>query len=68
MSYTGIVKFFNEKNKFGFIIEDETKKEYYFNVSGFEENVKDGDQVTFNLQEQKRGSVCLQIRKIVNDK
>ncbi len=23
---TGIVKFFNKKNKFGFIIDDETKK------------------------------------------
>ena len=36
---TGIVKFFNQKTKFGFIIDDETKKEYYARAKNMEDEV-----------------------------
>lgn len=29
----GVVKFFNDKKGYGFIIDDETKKEYFFHYS-----------------------------------
>ena len=64
MSYTGTVKFFNKKNKFGFIIEEKSKKEYYFHLKDIQyEYLTDGDSVSFDLQEQKRGPVCIQIQK-----
>lgn len=61
---TGTVKFFNNKNKFGFIIDDETKKEYYVHVKELTEEVKESDRVEFDLKPAKRGEECTQVRKI----
>ena len=51
----GTVKFFNESKGFGFIVEDETNKEYFVHVSGLIDEVREGDAVEFELKEGRKG-------------
>lgn len=61
---TGTVKFFNNKNKFGFIIDDETKEEYYVHVKDITGDIEEGDRVSFELAEAKKGPQCVNVQKI----
>lgn len=61
---TGTVKFFNVKNKFGFIIDDSTKKEYYVHVKDVDGEISEGDKVTFELMEASKGPQCVKVQKI----
>jgi cold shock protein len=61
---TGIVKFFNHKNKFGFVIDDETKKEYYVHIKDVTGQIDQNDRVTFELQDAPKGPQCAQVKKI----
>jgi CspA family cold shock protein len=65
---TGTVKFFNQKTKFGFIIDDETKKEYYVHAKNIEGEVVANDRVTFNLKPAARGEECIHVKKITETK
>ncbi len=62
--HTGKVKWFNHKNKFGFIIDDETKKEYYAHAKYVEGTIEAGDSVQFELKAAKRGDECTNVKKI----
>ncbi|MFZ5552665.1 MAG: cold-shock protein [Bacteroidota bacterium] len=61
---TGTVKFYNEKNKFGFIKVDDTGQEIYVAASGLTEPVKNDDRVEFEIQEAKKGPVAVMVKKI----
>ncbi len=61
---TGSVKFFNIKNKFGFIVDDETKKEYYVHVKDVEGEIRDGDRVSFELMDAAKGPQAVKVKKI----
>ena len=50
----GTVKFFNESKGFGFIKEDESNKEHFVHVSGLIDEINEGDEVEFELQEGKK--------------
>ncbi|MEO8762235.1 MAG: cold shock domain-containing protein [Bacteroidia bacterium] len=63
---TGTVKFFNQKTKFGFIIDDETKKEYYAHAKSIEGEVTANDRVTYELKAATRGEECVNVKKITN--
>ena len=58
----GIVKFYNETKGFGFIKEEGTEKEYFVHVSGLINKIKDNDEVTFDLQEGKKGINAVNVR------
>ena len=60
----GTVKFFNETKGFGFIMEDESKKEYFVHVSGLIDKIKDGDAVEFELTEGKKGLNAVNVKVI----
>ena len=60
---TGTVKFFNGSKGYGFIVEDETKKEYFVHVSGLIDDINEGDAVTFDLQEGRKGLNAVDVRK-----
>ena len=60
---TGTVKFFNGSKGYGFIVDDETKKEYFVHVSGLIDDVNEGDAVTFDLQEGRKGLNAVEVRK-----
>lgn len=61
---TGSVKFFNNKNKFGFIVDDETKKEYYVHAKDVEGEVSDGDRVNFEVMEAAKGPQAVKVKKV----
>ncbi|MEO9476559.1 MAG: cold shock domain-containing protein [Cyclobacteriaceae bacterium] len=52
---TGKVKFFNDSKGFGFIMDTETQKEYFVHISGLIDEVRENDEVTFELTEGKKG-------------
>lgn len=58
----GTVKFFNDTKGFGFIIEDETNKEYFVHVSGLIDDIKEGDEVEFELKEGKKGLNAVSVK------
>lgn len=60
---SGKIKFFNAKNKFGFITEDGTGQEYYVHVKELSEPVGEGDEVTFEVVNRKKGPVATQVKK-----
>jgi len=59
----GTVKFFNETKGFGFIKEDESNKEYFVHVSGLVDQVKENDEVTFELEEGRKGLMAVSVKK-----
>jgi len=58
----GIVKFFNESKGFGFIKDAESDKEYFVHVSGLKDQIKENDEVTFDLQEGKKGLNAVNVK------
>ena len=58
----GTVKFFNESKGFGFIVDDETKTEYFVHVTGLIDEVNEGDAVEFELQEGRKGLNAVNVR------
>jgi CspA family cold shock protein len=60
----GTVKFFNESKGFGFVIENGTKEEYFLHVSGLIDEVREGDEVEFELKEGRKGLNAVNVRVI----
>lgn len=59
---TGKVKFFNDSKGFGFIKDSESEKEYFVHVSGLVDDVREGDEVTFELEEGRKGLNATNVR------
>jgi CspA family cold shock protein len=51
----GTVKFFNDSKGFGFITEEGSNKEYFVHVTGLVDEIREGDDVEFDLEEGKKG-------------
>ena len=60
----GTVKFFNESKGFGFVIENDSKEEYFLHVSGLIDEVREGDAVEFDLKEGRKGLNAVDVRVI----
>ncbi|MCG8311087.1 MAG: cold shock domain-containing protein [Cytophagales bacterium] len=58
----GKVKFFNESKGYGFIKDKETEKEYFVHVSGLIDEIKDDDDVTFELSEGRKGLNAVNVK------
>jgi CspA family cold shock protein len=61
---TGTVKFFNNSKGFGFIKDDSSDKEYFVHVSGLNDEVRENDEVTFDLQEGKKGLNAVNVKLV----
>ena len=61
---TGIVKFFNETKGFGFIKEDGSNNEIFVHVSGIKEPIREGDKVSFDTTQGKKGINAINVRKL----
>ncbi|HNW89848.1 MAG TPA: cold shock domain-containing protein [Bacteroidales bacterium] len=59
----GTVKFFNELKGFGFIKDSESDKEYFVHASGLIDQIKEGDEVSFELQEGKKGLNAVNVKR-----
>jgi cold shock protein len=60
----GKVKFFNETKGFGFIKDAESGKEYFVHVSGLVDEIREDDEVTFDLQEGRKGLNAVNVRLV----
>jgi CspA family cold shock protein len=60
----GTVKFFNGAKGFGFIIDEESKKEYFVHASGLIDQINEGDEVEFELAEGKKGLNAVDVKTV----
>jgi CspA family cold shock protein len=60
--HKGTVKFFNVSKGFGFIKDAESDNEYFVHVSGLDDQIKDDDEVTFELAEGKKGINAVNVK------
>ncbi|HDO26595.1 MAG TPA: cold shock domain-containing protein [Bacteroidetes bacterium] len=60
----GTVKFFNDSKGFGFIKEDETSKEYFVHASGLIDEIREDDNVEFDLKEGRKGLNAVNVQVI----
>ncbi|MCH2488906.1 MAG: cold shock domain-containing protein [Flavobacteriales bacterium] len=58
----GTVKFFNDAKGFGFITEEDSNKEHFVHISGLIDEVREGDEVEFDLKEGKKGLNAVNVR------
>ncbi|HUX84810.1 MAG TPA: cold shock domain-containing protein [Chitinophagaceae bacterium] len=57
----GTVKFFNETKGFGFIKADDGQ-EIFVHVSGLVDKIREGDHVSFDVQQGKKGLNAVNVR------
>jgi CspA family cold shock protein len=58
----GTVKFFNASKGFGFIKEANSDKEYFVHSSGLNDNITENDEVTFDLEQGKKGLNAVNVK------
>lgn len=61
----GKVKFFNEKNGYGFVIAEDGK-EYFVHKTGLTEGLRitENDEVTFEIVDSDRGPKADKVKKV----
>ncbi|MGD1946906.1 MAG: cold-shock protein [Croceivirga sp.] len=60
----GTVKFFIDTKGFGFINEEGADKEHFVHVTGLIDEIREGDQVEFDLEQGKKGLNAVNVRVI----
>ena len=60
----GTVKFFNETKGFGFIKENDSDNEHFVHVTGLVDEIKEGDEVEFELKEGKKGMNAINVKVV----
>lgn len=58
----GKVKFYNETKGFGFIIDDESSEEIFVHATGLQEEIRENDNVVFDVQEGKKGLNAVNVK------
>jgi len=60
----GTVKFFNDAKGFGFISEEGSNNEHFVHISGLIDEIREGDEVEFDLAEGKKGLNAVNVKVI----
>ncbi|MCE2612185.1 cold shock domain-containing protein [Flavobacteriaceae bacterium D16] len=60
----GTVKFFNDAKGYGFITEEGVESEHFVHVTGLINEIREGDQVEFDLEQGKKGLNAVNVRVI----
>jgi len=58
----GKVKFYNDSKGFGFIKDGTSEIEYFVHASGLNDEIKENDDVTFDLQQGKKGLNAVNVK------
>ncbi len=59
---SGTVKFFNESKGFGFISTKGSNEDIFVHVSGLIDEIRMNDEVTFEVQQGKKGLNAVNVR------
>ena len=59
----GTVKFFNDTKGFGFITDEESNKEYFVHANGLVDEIRENDEVTFDLEEGRKGLNAVNVKQ-----
>ncbi len=59
---TGTVKFFNESKGFGFITPTSGGKEVFVHVTGLIDQIRENDEVTYEVEEGKKGPSAVKVK------
>jgi len=57
----GTVKFFNESKGYGFI-KDDSGQEYFVHVTGLIDEIRENDEVTYDLEEGRKGMNAVNVQ------
>ena len=60
----GTVKFFNDAKGFGFITEEGSNTEHFVHISGIIDEIREGDEVEFDLAEGRKGLNAVNVKVI----
>ncbi|MDP2089192.1 MAG: cold shock domain-containing protein [Flavobacteriaceae bacterium] len=62
----GTVKFFNESKGFGFITNDDTKKDLFVHITGLAkgQRIAEGDKVSYVESEGRNGAIAIDVKVI----
>ncbi|WP_299317327.1 cold-shock protein [uncultured Maribacter sp.] len=61
---TGTVKFFNDAKGLGFITEEGSNEEHFVHISGLVDEIREGDEVEFELTQGKKGLNAVNVKVI----
>lgn len=64
MAQQGVVKFFNNEKQFGFISSKEDGKDIFVHSSGLIDDIREGDQVEYEIGEGKKGPCAIEVRVV----
>jgi cold shock protein len=64
MQKEGTVKFFNDQKGFGFISQREDRSEIFVHASGLIDEIRENDQVQYDVQEGKKGLNAVNVKVI----
>jgi CspA family cold shock protein len=59
---SGTVKFFNNSKGFGFIKSDSSGEDIFVHVSGLIDEIRENDQVTFEVERGKKGLNAVNVK------
>ncbi|MFC6999688.1 cold-shock protein [Rufibacter roseus] len=59
----GTVKFFNDDKGFGFIKDSNSNQEYFVHVSGLVDEIRENDEVVYDLQEGRKGLNAINVKR-----
>lgn len=62
--YTGKVKFFHESKGFGFVVDEDSGREYFVHISGLIDAVQKNEKVSFELADGERGKNAVNVKLI----
>ncbi len=60
----GRVKFFNREKGFGFIVMEGTSKDIFVHTSGLIDEIRENDEVEFEIEDGKKGPNAVRVRVI----
>ena len=60
----GTVKFFNQSKGFGFITPDSGDKDVFVHANGLIDQIKDGDQVNYDVEEGRKGLNAVNVKVV----
>ena len=58
----GTVKLFNDSKGFGFIKDANSTKEYFVHSTGLIDNINENDEVTFDIEEGRKGLNAVNVK------